>query len=107
VVLGLELRAYVLSHSTSPFCVRYFRLICLGWLWTVILLISASWVASVWATGAQLALGIFKMGSHELFAQVGPKLLSWSLLRESLDYRCESPVPSLNDIFYTVKNKKI
>jgi hypothetical protein len=25
VVPGLELRAYTLSHSTSPFCVRYFR----------------------------------------------------------------------------------
>jgi hypothetical protein len=24
-VVGLELRAYTLSHSTSPFCVRYFQ----------------------------------------------------------------------------------
>jgi hypothetical protein len=54
VVTGLELRAYTLSHSTSPFyvCVRYFqdrvsRTICSGWLWTLILLISASWVARI------------------------------------------------------------
>jgi hypothetical protein len=51
-VLLLELRAYTLSHSTNPFCVRCFwdrvsRTICPGWLWTVILLISASWVARI------------------------------------------------------------
>jgi hypothetical protein len=44
---GFELRASTLSHSTSPvFCDRVFqdrvsRTICLGWLRTVILLISA------------------------------------------------------------------
>jgi hypothetical protein len=48
-VLGLELRAYTWSHSTSPFCVRCFRdrvsqTICLGWFQTLILLISASQV---------------------------------------------------------------
>jgi hypothetical protein len=36
-VLGLELRDFTLSHSTSPFCDEYFRdrvsrTICLGWL---------------------------------------------------------------------------
>jgi hypothetical protein len=46
-VLGLELRAFTLSHSTSPFCDGYFqykvlRTICLSWLRTSILLISAS-----------------------------------------------------------------
>jgi hypothetical protein len=47
-VLGLELRAYTLSHSTSPFFVMVFfeigsgKLFALGWLKTVILLISAS-----------------------------------------------------------------
>jgi hypothetical protein len=52
-VLGLELRAFTLSHSTSPsFCDRVFWdrvswTICLGWLRTVILLISASWVAGI------------------------------------------------------------
>jgi hypothetical protein len=52
-ILGLELRAYTLSHSTSPFfCYgffwdRVFRTICLGWLWTVILLISASWAVRI------------------------------------------------------------
>jgi hypothetical protein len=56
-VLGLELRAYILSHSISPFCVRYFqdrvfRTISLGWLQTKILLISASWVSR--STGVSL-----------------------------------------------------
>jgi hypothetical protein len=53
-----------LSHSTSPLCVRYFwdrvsRTTCLGWFSTVILLISASWVA--WATGAWLNPTSFDM----------------------------------------------
>jgi hypothetical protein len=47
LVLGLEIRACTLSHSTSPFCDGYFQdrisqTICLGWLGTMILLISAS-----------------------------------------------------------------
>jgi hypothetical protein len=47
VVLGLELRAYTLSHSTSPFYDGFFQdrvlqTICLGWLQTAILLISDS-----------------------------------------------------------------
>jgi hypothetical protein len=61
-ILGFELRAsrlldrhstYILSHSTSPiflwrvFQARVLRTICLGWLWTSILLISASWVARI------------------------------------------------------------
>jgi hypothetical protein len=51
-VLGLELRVFSLSHSASPFCDGYFRdtilwTIYLGWLWTTILLISASWVARI------------------------------------------------------------
>jgi hypothetical protein len=46
-VSGLELRAYTLSYTTSPFCVRHFQdrvlqTISLGWLRTAILLISAS-----------------------------------------------------------------
>jgi hypothetical protein len=50
-VLGFELRAYTLSHSISPFLWwdfwdRVWQTIYSGWLWTVILLISASWVAS-------------------------------------------------------------
>jgi hypothetical protein len=54
VVLGFELRAvYHLSHSTSPFfcdgCFqdRVSQTICLSWLWIMILLISASWVAGI------------------------------------------------------------
>jgi hypothetical protein len=49
-LLGFELRVYTLSHSTSPLLWWVFSrwvwwTICLGWLGTVILLISASWVA--------------------------------------------------------------
>jgi hypothetical protein len=52
VVLGLELRAYTLSHSTSPFFVCYFQdrvsqTICPGWLRTTVLLIAASQVARI------------------------------------------------------------
>jgi hypothetical protein len=41
-----------LSHSTSPIFVKSFWdkvlwTICLGWLWTMIFLISASWVARI------------------------------------------------------------
>jgi hypothetical protein len=60
VVLGLELRAYTMIHSTSPFVTVFFQnrvfwTICPGWLQTAILLISASWVAWVieWGTRAQ------------------------------------------------------
>jgi hypothetical protein len=53
VVLGLEIRAFTLSHSTSPvFCGRIYQdrvlqSICLGWLQTAILLISASSVSRI------------------------------------------------------------
>jgi hypothetical protein len=53
-LLAFELRAYTLSHSTSPFFlmgffskIRSHKLLCLGWLWTAILLISASRVARI------------------------------------------------------------
>jgi hypothetical protein len=42
-VLGLELKASTLSI----FKIGSQQLFCLGWLWTKILLISASWVASI------------------------------------------------------------
>jgi hypothetical protein len=45
VVLGLELRAYILSHYTSPVLVLFVCLV--------------------------LVLGFFKIGSQELFAQAG------------------------------------
>jgi hypothetical protein len=52
VVLRFELRAYTLSHSTSPFLWRVFQdrvsqTVNWGWLGTMILLISASWVAGI------------------------------------------------------------
>jgi hypothetical protein len=58
-VPGFELRVYTFSHSIRPFCVRYFRdrillTICLGWLQTAILLISASWVARITGLSHQL-----------------------------------------------------
>jgi hypothetical protein len=52
-VLGFELRAYSLSHSTSSFFVMGFFeirsniLFAWGWLQTSVLLISASWVARI------------------------------------------------------------
>jgi hypothetical protein len=52
-VLGIESRAFTLSHSTIPFfCDGYFRdrvswTLCPGWLQTMIHLISASWVAKI------------------------------------------------------------
>jgi hypothetical protein len=45
VVMGLELRAYILSHNTSPVLVLFVCLV--------------------------LVLGFFKIGSQELFAQAG------------------------------------
>jgi hypothetical protein len=53
-VLGLEVRVYTLNHSASPFCGVFFffffrdrvsQNIFLGWLQTMILLISAFWAA--------------------------------------------------------------
>jgi hypothetical protein len=52
-VLEFELRVYTLSHSTSPvlwwvfFKIESRELFCLGWFWTTVLLISASWVARI------------------------------------------------------------
>jgi hypothetical protein len=54
-VLGFELRAYTFSHFTSPrtFCdVFFFKIVfcevfALDWLWTSVLLISASWLARI------------------------------------------------------------
>jgi hypothetical protein len=52
VVLEFELKAFTLSHSTIPIFVKVFWdrvswTTCLGWLQTMILLISASWVARI------------------------------------------------------------
>jgi hypothetical protein len=50
VVLGVKLRAYTTLWAILPavFCDGFFQdrvswTVCLGWLWTMILLISASW----------------------------------------------------------------
>jgi hypothetical protein len=53
VVLGFKVRAYTSSHSTSPFFVMGIfeigscELFAQGWLPTVILQMSASWVARI------------------------------------------------------------
>jgi hypothetical protein len=52
VVLGFELRAYTLSHSTSPllgwvFSERVLGTVCPGWLQNMLFLISASWVVRI------------------------------------------------------------
>jgi hypothetical protein len=51
-VLGFRLRTFTLSHSTRPFLSwvfwdRVLWIICPGWRWTSILVISASWVARI------------------------------------------------------------
>jgi hypothetical protein len=51
-IVRFEFRAFTLSHCTSPFLwwfflARVLQTICLGWLWTVSLLIYASWVARI------------------------------------------------------------
>jgi hypothetical protein len=72
---GFTLGKHVLyhtSHFTSLFCVGYFQdrvsqTICLGWLQTAILLISASSVARItgqhWATDAQLGGDLLSLGN--------------------------------------------
>jgi hypothetical protein len=54
VELGFEFRAYTLSHNTSLFCKvgfcfwdRVSWTVCSDWLWTLILLISISWVSKI------------------------------------------------------------
>jgi hypothetical protein len=65
-VLGLELRVFILNQPFSVmgfFQDRVSKTICLGWLWTMILLISASWVARITdvSTGAWLKVPIFML----------------------------------------------
>jgi hypothetical protein len=52
VVLGLNSEPLPWATPTAPFCEVFFcdkvwQTVCLDWLWTVILLISASWVARI------------------------------------------------------------
>jgi hypothetical protein len=76
VVLGFELRAYTLSHFTNPFLWKVFwdrvsRTICLGWLQTTILLISASWVARITGKSHHAWLQIFLIYRKILFLNWG------------------------------------
>jgi hypothetical protein len=65
-LLGIRLGAYTLSHYVSPFlCDGFFRdsvlwTICLGWLWTAIFLISASWEARIAGHGCPAQSFSFK-----------------------------------------------
>jgi hypothetical protein len=67
-VLVLELRAFTLSHSTGPFLWRIFQdrvsgTICLGLLWTTIILISASLVATITGMSHQCLAQTMKFSS--------------------------------------------
>jgi hypothetical protein len=95
LVLGLELRAYTLSHSTSPFfCDGFLVLfffqdrvlwtIFLGWLQTKILLISVSGVARIIGVSHQLqplwASALIKKEQFAKCAVLGhPVLALWAL----------------------------
>jgi hypothetical protein len=80
MVLGLELRAYTLQHSTSPFLWRVFfeigshGTVFLGLLLTMILLISASWAARVIDVSNQILAQNFYQSVYwskvEDFAQI-------------------------------------
>jgi hypothetical protein len=65
---------YHISHTSSPVCSGYFgdevsRTICLGWSWTVILLISASQVVRIRheTTGNQLWIVYFKWVNYMVY----------------------------------------
>jgi hypothetical protein len=67
---GVWTQAYTLNHSTSPsfvmgFWYRVSWTICSGWLWTVIFLISASWVARI-TDVSHLCLALFEVLVTEL-----------------------------------------
>jgi hypothetical protein len=85
--LGFEIRtSHLLRRSTTSatppglFCDGYFqdrvlRSTCPGWLWTLILLISASWVARIigMSTGTRLPLTFLKLS---YFAAKSKQLLA-------------------------------
>jgi hypothetical protein len=70
--MGFELRAYTLSHSTSPifvkgfFKIKFHKLFYLGWLRTVILLISTSWVARIIGGPVPGLASVFKSDSQSI-----------------------------------------
>jgi hypothetical protein len=85
VVLGLELRAFTLSHSTSPFYEGFFKigsceLFAWGWLQTVILLTSASQVARI-AGMSHWLLALLSVFDHNILWILYIELLTiWQLL---------------------------
>jgi hypothetical protein len=90
-----------LSHSTSPFfcvCDRFFRdrvwqTLYLGWLQTVILLISASRVARITSMSHWCPAVTFLTGSC-IFAQVNLDHSPVYAPPHSLDDRCTPPHPA-------------
>jgi hypothetical protein len=77
-VLGLELKAFTLSHSTSPFLMMGIfeigsQTICLGWLRTTILLIIAPLVARI--TGHQHQLHHYIYGKPKEFLLMKVRVL--------------------------------
>jgi hypothetical protein len=81
VDLGLELRAYSLSHSTCPVLWSVSQTICLGCFQTMILLISASWVARIRAVSQW----------HKLF------LISWVIMARLRNPRPWRQLPDSNN----------
>jgi hypothetical protein len=106
VVLGFELRAYTLSHSTTQFFVKSFfkigshRTICPGWLQTMILLISASRIAKI--TGAShrlpyLLCYVIVFSKENLWQYATRKI--FRTLYNIILYMRQSQIISLNFIF--------
>jgi hypothetical protein len=77
-----ELRAYTLSHSTSPFfCDRFFgdrvsRTVCLGWIGIVILLVSASSVARITGISHQCPANAHKFNNLDEMKKIPYKIQS-------------------------------
>jgi hypothetical protein len=71
-VLGLELRAFTLSHSTSPIFVKGFSFFCFFLIYFVLSFLHLlTCVYIVCATSPSPLQGFFEIGSLKLFAQAG------------------------------------
>jgi hypothetical protein len=104
---GFELRTYTLSHSTSPFLwwvssrqglMNYLP----SWLWTVILLISAFWVARTTVVSHQcLAKLTFpRQYLRHLHPQVGVGRLGYNILNQ------DQPVGQPEQIVWETTSQK-
>jgi hypothetical protein len=99
VVLGFELRAYTLNHSTNPFCDGVFQdrispASC--WLQIMILLISASWVARITGVSHRRLAAPHILSMMTLMAgQWGKMAGDWGQLDCSLLLYCTVPLGNL------------